>query len=277
MILDYSDYIIRKGANGIENGNFKKVNIDLFYAEKSICPFCKVKINNSIYKEERNGYPEWLNGSFSEWETVNKCPICGWWEHSYQNSSDAIMDGIRLSELEIHTSILRKYDEASKNIGIEILRDYIKQNPDKIYKIHHKKMEELTQSILREHFDCEVELVGKSHDGGKDLILVNSDKPTIIQVKRRTRADKVEPVTTIRELLGTTVLAEASACLFVTTADHYSPMAIQEANRAIELKIVEKYDLINYHRFISLLNLYTITKEYPWKKLIRIKIHENFT
>lgn len=29
-------------------------------------------------------------------------------------------------------------------------------------------MKELTQEVFKEHYNCEVELVGKSHDGGKD-------------------------------------------------------------------------------------------------------------
>ncbi len=271
MILDYKEYLHREGADGIENGNSKEKNIALFYSEKGVCPFCKVKVDNNIFCESRNSYPEWLSGSFNEWETVNKCPICGWWEHIYRNSSDAILDGIRLSEIKIHTSVLRKYEVSSSDIGVDVLSEYIKQNPDKIYKIHHKKMEELTQAILKEHYSCEVELVGKSHDGGKDLILINNDQPTIIQVKRRTRADKVEPVTTIRELLGTTILSEAKSCMFVTTADHYSSMAIKEAKKAVEIKAVEKFELIDYKRFIDMLNLNKVTDKEPWKRLVTLK------
>jgi restriction system protein len=276
LILDYSDYIYREGADGIENGRFKENNIDLFYSEKGICPFCKIKINNNIFHESRNSYPQWLNGSFQEWESVNKCPICGWWEHIYNNSSDAINDGIRLSEIKIHTAILRQYDVNSKIIGIDILSEYIKKNPDRIYNIHHKKMEELTQAIFKEYYNCEIELVGKSHDGGKDLILINSDQPTIIQVKRRTRANKVESVSSIRELLGATILSKAKSCIFVTTADHYSPMAIKEANMAMEIKAVEKYELIDYKRFIDILNLHKIVEKVPWKKLITLKAHESY-
>lgn len=36
-------------------------------------------------------------------------------------------------------------------------------------------MEELVASIFRDHYDCEVQVVGKSNDGGVDLILINFD------------------------------------------------------------------------------------------------------
>lgn len=269
MILDYSEYVLREGSRGVMNFETQENNVDAFYAETGVCPFCKIKIENDIFKKSLH-HPEIFEGSFREIETVTQCPACGWWEHVYGNSSDAISEGVRFSEIKIHTSVLKKYDDSSKIVPIKALNDYILKNPEKIYGIHHKKMEELTQSIFREHYSCDVELVGKSHDGGKDLILVNSDNPTIIQVKRRTRKDKTESVSSIRELLGATLINKAKSCIFVTTADHFSKMAVKEANIAKELKYVEDFELIDYHRFIDMMQLKKATEEIAWEKLIRL-------
>lgn len=54
---------------------------------------------------------------------------------------------------------------------------------------------------------------------GKDLILLDGEKQTFIQVKRRTQAQKVEPVSSIRDLIGASVIGDADACVFVTTAE----------------------------------------------------------
>lgn len=270
MILDYSEYVLREGARGLMNFKLEEKNMDVFYAERGVCPFCKKKIENNAFQKSLNN-PDIFQGSFNEWETVTQCLICGWWEHVYENSSDAMLDGIRFSELKIHTSVLRKYDDSSKLVPIKALSDYIKKNPERIYDIHHKKMEELTQSIFREYYCCDVELVGKSHDGGKDLILINNDMPTIIQVKRRIKKDMAEPVSTIRELLGTTLLHESKSCIFVTTADHFSKMAVEEANKAKKLNLVEEFELIDYHRFIDMMQLKKVNDEIAWEKLIRLK------
>ncbi|WP_460293783.1 restriction endonuclease [Clostridium tertium] len=270
MILDYSEYIFRKGSQGVVNFKHQENNVDVFYAEKGVCPFCKIKIKNDVFRKSLR-HPNIFEGSFEEWETVIQCPICGWWEHVYQNSSDAMLEGVRFSEIKINTSILRKYDDNSKVVPIKALSEYIKKNPEKIYGIHHKKMEELTQSIFRECYSCDVELVGKSHDGGKDLILINDDKPTIIQVKRRTKKEKAEPVSSIRELLGTTLLHQSKSCIFVTTADHFSNMAIKEADKAKQLNLVEEFELIDYHRFIDMMQLKKKNNELIWNKLIRLK------
>lgn len=270
MILDYSEYIISEGSNGIENKIFKENNKSLFYERRGYCPFCNLEIKDKFYSITKTDYPEWIEGSFSQSEDVWVCPKCGWWEYKYSNSSDAILDYVRLSEIKVNTAILRKYNTNSKDIPIKVLNEYIYKNPDKLYDIHHKKMEELTKEIFKEHYNCEVEMVGKSHDGGKDLILVNSDDPIIVQVKRRTKPDKVEPVSSIRDLLGATLLGESKSCIFVTTADHFSKEAIKASERAIEKNIVERYDLIDYHRFISMLNLNRIEEKEPWRKFITI-------
>ena len=45
----------------------------------------------------------------------------------------------------------------------------------------------------------EARLVGKTNDGGVDLILLESDAPILVQVKRRKRAEKTEGVVVIRD------------------------------------------------------------------------------
>lgn len=76
-----------------------------------------------------------------------------------------MLDYIRLSEVKVKAAILRKYETNSKDAAIKALNDYIYNNPSKIYDIHHKKMEELTKSVFQEYYNCEAEMIGKSHDG----------------------------------------------------------------------------------------------------------------
>ena len=85
--------------------------------------------------------------------------------------------------------------------------------------------------------DCEIKLVGKSHDGGKDLILLNGENQTFVQVKRRTQANKVEGVSCIRDLIGASIIGEAKACVFVTTANHFSKPAQDAAKKVVEKNI----------------------------------------
>ena len=79
-----------------------------------------------------------------------QCTRCGWWEHSYTFSSDDIDEGLRATSTELTQAILRSYDIASKNVPIEVLNRYIAQNPEKIYGINDKKMEELVASVFKD-------------------------------------------------------------------------------------------------------------------------------
>jgi hypothetical protein len=64
--------------------------------------------------------------------------------------------------------------------------------------------------------------VGKSADGGIDVLLVTtSNKKILVQVKRRTRPS-TEPVETVRSLLGVLLTNGSLHGIVVSTADHFS-------------------------------------------------------
>ena len=44
-----------------------------------------------------------------------------------------------------------------------------------------------------------------SGDGGKDLILIESDKSIVVQVKRRQSRHKTETASCVRDLIGATL------------------------------------------------------------------------
>jgi hypothetical protein len=271
MILDYSQFIEHKGEEGIVNFNFVNNTMDKLQKIKGYCPFCKSIITNKIYnKTNSNIY--WC--SATEYEEVVQCPQCGWWEHSYTFSSDDVEQGLRANSIELTQAILRTYCDDSKDIPIEVLNKYITQNPEKIYNINDNKMEELVSSVFKDfdkYKNFDVKLVGKSHDGGKDLILLNGDKQTFVQVKRRMQANKVESVSSIRDLIGASILGDATACIFVTTADHFSKSAQNAAHKIVDKKILDSFELIDYHKFTSMLKLQASDYPRQWEKLLRIK------
>ena len=273
MILDYSKYLKRSGAKGIESGKTRSKTIDIFYSNNEICPFCNVKTERVVYFDSGTIYTEWLDGSFREYEFVHECKICGWWEYQYENSSDAMLEFTRLREKKITTAILESFEVSDKQIPIKVLEDYLLRYPERVYDIHHKKMEELVQSVFSDFYDCNVNLVGKSADGGVDLIFVESDSPIVVQVKRRTKKDAVESASPIRDLLGATLLKDSKSCIFVSTADHFSPQAKQHAMDAVEKNIVERFDLFDYHKFIDMMNLTKNSNYKVWEKLLTVKKH----
>lgn len=147
LILDYSQFITERGTKGIVNFASADSNVSVFRHD-SVCPFCKKKIENIVYKKHNHDDSEWLFGSFNQSEYVIQCQSCGWWEYKYSNRSDAIIDGIRASDVEYSSAILKSYDEDSIDVPVKALREYISRNPEVIYKINAHKMEDLVRSVL---------------------------------------------------------------------------------------------------------------------------------
>lgn len=268
MILDYSHYTENRGYYGLSSPN--EENRELFFSKRGFCFFCKHNLeaihNNSLIDINTLPGAEW-----HKCEEVWECDKCGWWEysfHSYINGEESW--GMKDWELTVNSAILRKFEIGSNSVPIESLRKYISKKEEKIFHIHHKKMEELVGSIFKEHYDCEVKVVGKSNDGGVDLILVNSDTPTIVQVKRRTIKSKTESVREIRDLIGATLLAGSKNCIFVTTANHFSESAIQARNNAITNSIVNSFELYDFNSFIDLLKLYKTNEDKRWEEMIKL-------
>lgn len=272
MILDYSDYITERGSKGIVN--FVQVdNGTALFKHDSVCPFCKKIITSKVYSKSSRDYPDWLFGSFDQSEQVVQCPSCGWWEYKYTNQSDAVVDGISATDIEYSSAVLKKYNDDSIEVPVNVLRNYLQKNPDVIYKINPHKMEELVRSVFADYYpSCRVFDFGKTRDGGKDGLLIDdSGRQYIIQVKRRSSQNATEGVEAIRSLIGVAVIEDnISGCIFVSTADHYSRDAKKAAQKAVDKEVVERFDLFNCADFLAKVNLVSESLPKSWHKLLKL-------
>lgn len=260
-ILDYSAFSTFKIEYGINIPNSKR---DYFHGVLGLCPFCMKKTNEIVHKSDS------FLCDFGPWremyESVWQCE-CGWWQtefYSYMQQEPNWKDWMHI----VYSSQLKRYKIDDKNIPIEVLRSHLASNNCDVYNISDKKMEELVASVFREHYQCEVREVGKSHDGGVDLIMIQSDQPTMIQVKRRKSSKKTESVKEIRDLLGATLLSGGKSCIFLTTADHFSRDAVNSSNTAIEKGIVDSFELFDYKRFFEMQGFIQHTTTSKWKELL---------
>ncbi|MFC6672301.1 restriction endonuclease [Marinobacterium aestuariivivens] len=221
-----------------------------------------------MHENDLNDVPDWLGGGhLCVREYVSCCDSCGWWRiHTYKET-DGDIEGISTI---IKNAVLRKYDLSGKDIPINVLQQYLRNNYEDVINIHDQQMEKLVQSVFSEHFSCEVEHIGKSHDGGIDLLLVRSDNPTVIQVKRRKKLSHIESVSGIRELLGAALLKESKNCIYVSTCSNFSKPANTAAARALELGIVESYELYDFSRFSDVLKLTARSNVEPWRQFLEI-------
>ena len=241
MILDYNEYVTESGHKGVVNYVSIESRLPLF-SHKSICPFCHTDVKAVIYQKSQRDYPEWLFGSFDQLEEVIQCPV--WWEYKYQNNSDAVIDGIRASDIEYSSAILKRYDNSSCEVPIDALRQQLLKTPDIIYSIDPHKMEDLVRSVFSDFYpSCKVYSFGKTRDGGKDGILVDNDGAQILlQIKRRENPKSTEGVIPLRELMGVSLMYDN----------------------------VDKFELIDCREFLKRIDLTTDKLPTAWESLLKL-------
>jgi restriction endonuclease Mrr len=135
-----------------------------------------------------------------------------------------------------------------------------------LYEVHPRKLEELVASVFGAHFDCHVEHVGRSNDGGIDLVVVDSDNPLLVQVKRRKHESHVEGPDLVREFIGAVYMKGADRGAIVSTARRFSPSAQENARRVTTHRNFKQFDLINFDRLRDMLRLTPPTDPDPWRK-----------
>lgn len=170
---------------------------------------------------------------------VALCGRCGWW-YVVENTN---IDNENTAA--VYAGILQRFDLGSTTVPVQVLQAELPKNLKLIDGIHPKKMEDLIGHILAGVFDCEVHQLGYTRDGGVDLILLHSDQPVAVQVKRREDQSRTEGVSGIREFLGAALLRDFRHLIYATNVERFSPAATEAAKMAVEKGLVDRYDLIS--------------------------------
>lgn len=164
-------------------------------------------------------------------------------------------NGTAAGPARVRRPVLKLLEALGTEVTVHAIRKTLRTSPDVLHYIHHKKMEELVASVISEvYFDTPVTVCGRSRDGGIDMVLDPAETPIAVQVKRRTKPGSVEGVAPVREFLGACLLRGFTQCLYVTSAMQFSRMARREAERAVAMQLVERFDLIERDRLLALLD-----------------------
>jgi restriction system protein len=243
VILTYADFL----------DEMRTVSEQYRFYQNGVCPHCEATAPVVHYLEDCGvpGLPQ------SAW--ARSCS-CGWWEIErlavFGPDVGVDADGYDWAHAArfFRVGILRSFHPQDRQLPVSALREALSKKPDLVYSIHHRKMEELVASVMADFVgNCEVELCGRSGDGGIDLILIIADTTFAIQVKRRTRASSVEGVDEVRMFLAAMKIRGVTGGLFITTADHFSSGAKRVATTAVTKDLVSTFELIDRHRFFGLL------------------------
>lgn len=239
-------------------------DIEKFFMTDKDCPFCKKKLKLvfSGMRSEPRGGDLFFSGD------VLECQNCGWWTYKthFVDEVDGLNEVMAVCTDERYYAITKSFDIDDKFLPIEVLNAELKKKPDILYKINPYKLEQLSQSILKDVYDCEVHHVGKRGDGGKDLIVLESDNPILVQVKCRQNPKHVELVQGIREFIGTLYIEDAKKGIYISTAKRFSEGSVDVVERLIENRKLDFFELINYDKLQALIK--NTEEKKVWKDLV---------
>ena len=185
------------------------------------------------------------------------CEGCGWWLVTSCFLSGPSVYGNQLNQSwKLYEGIIKSYDLDSVDIPLNLLRSHLEDHTDDFGTINPTVFELLVRDIYKDFYEVDVKHVGGPGDHGIDLYAVIGDQPHMIQVKRRSKLDSTESVSTVREFVGALVTNGVRNGHIVTTADHYSAAA-QELVANANLK---RFDIeITLNSLDDLLSMLALT------------------
>lgn len=227
------------------------------------CTFCqkRLKVFNVcpeiLHQDPEQDGPFWPEPEDAEWapDHVHRalsgwfdclyrmwvCGTCGFWQwfalEQYRQNLTATLA----------TSIARSFEPELPEGCLAELSQALVRSPRKLDLIDPTKMEHLVADVFRANYrHSRVVRVGGPGDGGVDVLMVDDCERTwAIQVKRRAKRG-TEGVATIRHLLGTMLVQGIPNGMVVSTADHFSHLAHDEARIATSRRSsIERVQLVD--------------------------------
>lgn len=207
------------------------------------------------------------------WQFIDvwECDSCGWWEYSNKFSEEKDYGGYGISTQNwdgYKYGIVKKFNIGDKEIPINTLMNELGKKKDILYNIDPYKLEDIAQVVFSAYYNCQVKHVGKTGDGGKDLIIIQSDNPILVQVKRRENPEHIELVKGVREFVGTMYIEGSKKGIYLSTAKDFSKGSKEIATNLLSDRKLDKFDLVNYQEFCNMLGVIKTDKYKPWIKLV---------
>jgi restriction system protein len=258
-ILDYSAYWFATDTIGTTWVDLTPAGeIYRRFANTKACPYCRkhaAQILNASLPQQDD------EDDYDREVEIWACLSCGWWYEEFRK-----WDGPDY-RVKRRIAVLREFKPEAADVPLAALATELAVHPSILHDIHPSRLEALVADVLRDFFSTEVKVIGRTGDGGIDLLFVNGDRPFAVQVKRRQSPESKEGVALVREFLGACVLKDFRNGIIVTTAGSFTSGAVAEASQTISKGIFESFNLIAKDRFLELFAMSSRSTEYPWTRV----------
>jgi len=256
-ILDYTTFIERPCKLYFEI-EWSDLALRDYFMTRNVddsCPFCQSRVD-VVYELTTDLYDDVSH------LIVRSCEGCGWWFSSILSEDY----GYYRATL---TPILKSFDLDSITVPIKTLEIELRKRPEIVHSLNPTKFEELVQSIFSDFYETDVSLVGRTGDGGIDLIFCDGNTPFAVQVKRRQSPNSTENVRLVREFIGAMLLKEYRNGLLVSTAKSSSKGSKDSSKKAIELGVIDQFELIDRDKFFEIFRLRRKKVDWPFEQVFK--------
>ncbi|MRG48657.1 hypothetical protein GFS24_26315 [Chitinophaga sp. SYP-B3965] len=176
-------------------------------------------------------------------QQLYECKECGFWKRHMQDhagSQDYVLP---------FTQAL----PSAKSVSLSHLAKEIESKKESLYSMSPYKFEQFIGSILGDFYDCEVNYIGQTNDDGIDLILLMSEEPTLVQVKRRASPLTTEGVNVVKHFFASMYGTNASKGILVSTAQKFSKTAMGWLEKNDVKRANISIDLVDMNRLLEII------------------------
>jgi restriction system protein len=203
------------------------------------CRFCRQKYLEILHSTQSS------KTNTRKSDHLNKrlfvCQTCGWWKADGLHSLDFLYRGEPTHNAQTHYGAAASLSELSLDdisVPLDDVRSYLLAKYEKRFEMAPKLFEETVASVFRD-IGYEAVVVGRSGDGGIDIILERGQETIGVQIKRYSDAIEVEQ---IRSLVGALVLKGMTCGVFVTTSKFRRGAKLAEkayATQGYKIKLID--------------------------------------
>ena len=217
------------------------------------CSYC----STALIKIENETLQESMHRDYCLW----CCDYCRFWQARIYSAFQACMPP---PDNWAYVSKLREFDTNLPEGCSEELALYIRKHPNFLYFCHPTRFEKFVADVFRANYtNAEVIHVGKPHDGGIDVLLIDTGKEDwLIQVKHHKSQNHSEGVGTIRDMLGAMHLEEARIGIVVSAVKKFSQPAKEAAIKAGKVRNPMTIHLVDKSIFNKMLD--PVLPDRPW-------------
>ena len=183
------------------------------------------------------------------------CRNCGYWHVNHSSMID---------DYEV-VPYVSDFDPSLHTPALSSLAKDIAANQQSVSEMEPRTFEILVGSILTEFFNCDVKHVGRSHDGGVDLIVVAADEPILVQVKRRSRPHAVEGLEVVKNMFASLFSQRAQHGMVVTSAERFTAGAMAWARHPALSENQFTIDLLDMDSLLSMIRAYNTGETPGWE------------